>query len=663
MSSTTNSARTIEGYERLHTSKLLVPESIALSYAAENQAADEIWVALRFGTLMSDADIKSHSDDNEEDDFEADTPAQSSLGGTVQEVDAAQLLRLNHVINRFAKRSKRSDYSLGQIQADDDAQPSMLELVRREEGGAAIVNVGSESNSANATGFGKRTGASKKQSEHNTLDLFVRACQMVPGFCEATSRERLPNGSAVASMVPIPPIPYSGSEPPLRFDPPLLGHSEIKPSAINNSLILGGTGSGKTASFLEPALKAMLEYRIDGKSATVLVIDPKVELLAFVERKLAELGEQERLVVIGQCPPVQYFQESDDLTLEDRYAVARKFVAEDSKGEDARWSAMADRLIIGLLKDSENFGRAVGTGLLESMAAIATGDTQFFKRSEWFALRKLLILGMEGQAQICYMSDLHDVLCFGVGLTNLDRPFARYSNLRDEDQYFYNARGALLIVDVLGGDDIEPIIDLSVRRSSSREDRCNIADLMERGAVIVFQPRPKATHDLMGAALKSLFFRCTMERRDMTRPIGLFYDEAQRFITVDEETGEHAFFDRCRAYRVNAFMATQSMAALQAAVSASPTSRSALDSILVNTPTKVCFKTTDSAALGIMTGFIPPDPSGLGHVLSARPPSSLMVGECYFSLGHEWGRTRYQLGVVRTSGTAANEDNVLGEAQ
>ena len=151
------------------------------------------------------------------------------------------------------------------------------------------------------------------------------------------------------------------------------------------------------------------------------------------------------------------------------------------------------------------------------------------------------------------------------------------------------------------------------------------------------------THDFMGRALKSQFFRCVMQRTNMLRPIGYFCDEFQRYITTDPETGEHAFLDRCRAFRANSFLATQSMAALLAATNRGPNAGSALDSILVNTPTKICFRTTDPSAVSTMKSFIPGDPRSDNHVLSFRPPSSLQTGEYYFAFQHTWGRTRYKL--------------------
>jgi hypothetical protein len=277
------------------------------------------------------------------------------------------------------------------------------------------------------------------------------------------------------------------------------------------------------------------------------------------------------------------------------------------------------------------------------VAALVSGEAQYLERNQWVALRKLLLLGMEDPVNITHIADVYDVLTSSVGMIKMERPFARYLALKDSDQFFYNARGALTVVNGLGSDDIEHLMDFSVRRNLKKGGRTNVAALIEEGCVLVFQPRQSATHDLVGAALKSLFFRCVMERQDMERPIGYFCDEFQRFISNDPETGEHAFLDRCRAYRVNCFLATQSMAALLAATKAVGGISNTLDSILVNTPTKLCFRTTDEHAVAAMKTFIPRDPGSDQHVLSFRPPSSLLVGEYYYCMGHQWGRTRYQL--------------------
>lgn len=567
-------------------------------------------------------------------------------GKIVSTLNAIQVARLGKLITKFNMREKKLVYRNAQIEFDESL-PIWLNCLEKSGTSAPKIRRHAQKRAIN-TGKGYNRQFSPEFAaivdEHSALDIFQAACKLLPGFEAATARrfkERIP--SFVAKRAPAP-VPYDGTEPPLIFEPPMFERRKILPSALYNALAIGSTGSGKTASFVLPTLFSMLAYRVaGGLVASVLAVDPKVELLDGIKDKLTALGELERLVVVGQCDPISYFEDNDGLSVGDRFDKAKSFVTVSStRSDDNRWQAFAEQLILSFLKDDQQFANVCQLPLLESVAALVTGEAQYLERNQWVALRKLLLLGMEDQLNLRHISDVYDALTLGVGMTKMDRPFARYCSIKDSDQYFYNARGALIVVDGLGSADIEPFMDLSVRRHLKKEKRTDVAALIERGAVLVFQPRQTATDDLVGRALKSLFFRCVMERENMLRPIGYFCDEFQRFITYDE-SGEHAFLDRCRAYRVNCTLATQSMAALLAATKGALNASSSLDSILVNTPTKLCFRTTDEAAVDTMKSFIPRDPRGEQHVLTFRPPSSLLTGECYFAFGHEWGRTRYQL--------------------
>lgn len=575
-----------------------------------------------------------------------ETPA-SAVGTILRPLNAVQLARLVKLKGSFKKRDKKLVYINGLVH-DDETQkiwPYFLDHSSADHPNV-MRNVESLS-TASGRNYAKSftTEFAEIVDEHSVLDIFHTACILLPGFEAATARRFKEQTPQFVAKKPVAPMPYDGSEPPLVFEPPLFERNRILPSAMYNALAIGSTGSGKTVSFILPTLFSMLVYRLaGGKTASMLVIDPKVELLGAIDEQLSALGELGRLVVVGQCDPINYFEENDGLSVTDRFEKVKSFVAcATVNAEENRWQIFAEQLVLSFLKDDQQFANVCGLPLLESIAALVTGESQYLHRNQWVALRKLLMLGMEDPQNLRHISDIYDVLTFGVGMTRMDRPFARYVALKDTDQYFYNARGALTVVEGLGSEDIEHIMDLSVRRNLKKENRTDVAALIDRGAVLVFQPRQKASHELVGGALKSLFFRCVMEREDMERPIAYFCDEFQRFMTSDPETGEHAFLDRCRAYRVNSFLATQSMAALLAATSRGRDGRSALDSILVNTPTKVCFRTTDENAVATMKSFIPRDPRSEQHVLNLRPPSSLLTGEYYFSFQHEWGRTRYQL--------------------
>lgn len=563
-------------------------------------------------------------------------------------INAIQLKRLDKLITHFKKREKRLVYVKGQVQSDLSEEVWINFLDRSDSKDLKIVRNAKKLSLDSGLTYGKSFTSSfdAAVNEHSVLDLFHTACRMIPGFEAATARRYQARTPTFVGKAAVKPIPYDGSEPPLVFNPPLLERRAILPSAILNALALGSTGSGKTESFMRPALFSMLAYRLaGGRTASLLVIDPKVELLQGVERRLKEQGELSRLVVVGQCAPIRYFQENDGLTLTDRFERVKKFMLVScATSEDSRWQAFAEQFLLCFLRDDQQFANVCGLPLLESLATLVTGDKAYLASNQWVALRRLLNFGMESLENLRHMADIYEVLVQCVGMSKFDRPLARYVALKDGDQYFYNARGALSIADGLGSEDAAHLMDFSVRRGLNPGERTDVATLVERGAVLVFQPRDTSTHDLLGGALKSLFFRCTMERRDMLRPMGYFCDEFQRYITFDADTGEHAFLDRCRAYRVNSFLATQSMAALRAASGGGGLHlSSALDSLLVNTPTKVCFRTADETSVATMKSFIPGDAHSGGHVLSFRPPSSLKTGECYFAFGPTWGRTRYRL--------------------
>jgi hypothetical protein len=607
-------------------------------------------------------DLANTSDSTCDDEFDTssdnldDTTAMPSASPrkpavkTLRRINALQCTRLEMLVNEFKKRSLKLLYRNGEcvVPSRETGKVSFNCLDKTDPAALRITRVPETAMAAQTREYVQslRREPTSPHDEHSALDLFLLACKMIPGFEVASERRFVDHKTALRSpKAPVAPIPYDGSEPPLLFESPLMERTQILPSEILNALAIGSTGSGKTASFMEPVLRSMLSYRLAGaKTVSMLVIDPKTELLTGIERTLQTQSELARLVVVGQCDPLYLFQDDDGLSVTERFEkVKALFTTPDNSPDGNRWQMFAEQLILSFLKDDQVYARVCRVPLLESVAALVTGEASYLRRNQWVALRKLLLLGMEHADNLRKISDVYDVLTYGVGMVKLERPFARYVTMKDTDQYFYNARGALTLVDGLGSEDIEPCMDLSVRRGLDKADRTVAAALIDRGAVLVFQPRQTTTHDLVGRALKALFFRSVMERPDMERPIGYFCDEFQRFITQDPETGEHTFLDRCRAYRVNSFLATQSMAALLAATQSGAHSRSALDSILVNTPTKVCFRTTDETAVESMKAFIPRDSRGDQHVLNFRPPSALLTGEYYFALQHHWGRTRYRL--------------------
>jgi hypothetical protein len=568
----------------------------------------------------------------------------------VRTLNAIQVGRIETLFGIFRKKDRPSLYINGFPVTDDSESYSFLALDRSDSKQTYIVKSREKCTirSARKIGGWLFDEPAAKQNDHSVLDLFLTICKRFPEFDKASAKRiQKPRKKASTSKDPAAPIPYVGDEPCYEFgQSPLLDRSEIHPSALLNALAIGTIGSGKTASFIEPILFSMIDYRLPvNKTMSILVIDPKIELLAGVQKRLSGLAELERLVVIGQCGPIRYFQDSDDLSVNDRFAKVKSFFPSNSvNGDDNRWQMFAEQLILAFLRDDQSFFDVCGMPLLESVCALVTDDDAYLLSNQWVAMRRLLQLAMESMENLRRISELTDFLLLGVGMPAVERPLARYLGIKDgSDQFFYNARGAMTLVDHLGSPDIAHLVDFSVRRGQQNPAGADIASMVECGKVIVFQPRPTATFDMVGRALKALFFSAVMNRKDMTRPMAYLCDEFQRFVTCDTETGEHTFLDRCRAYRTNVILATQSIAALHAAVAGARNSGTALDSIMVNTPTKLCFRTPDEASVATLKSVIPRDPGGNGHILSCRPPSSLKTGECYYTIQDTWGRTRYSL--------------------
>lgn len=565
----------------------------------------------------------------------------------VKAITALQASRLKTFIAQFRKREKAVTYVNGAVETDEDRLFHHLSMSQPDAKTCAIVKEKERKtllHSSNA--FGLKAGRKAEMDQHSAIDIFLTLGKRYPLFEKASGRRYESTQIKASTHSPRAPVPYSGDEPPYVFgESKLFGRSEIHPRELLNAIAFGTIGSGKTASFIQPLLYSMIAYRLGcGKTASILVIDPKIELLDGVKKKLESLNETDRLVVVGNAAPIKYFSDEDALSVSDRFAKVKSFFASSTlHGNDERWQQMAEGLILSMLRDDQLFSDFVGMPLLESICAVVTNDQSYLTKGQWAAMRRLLLLGMEDPDTVKHISAIYDCFVLGVGIPNPERPWSRYVCLKDSEQYFYNARGALILVDQLGNPDIAHLMDLGVRRGLLIGQRTNVDDLVANGKVIVFQPRPLETYELVGRALKGLFFRAVTHRQDMERPMAYVVDEFQRFISGDPETGEHAVLDRNRAYRMNAVFATQSYAALSTSVAGDRNSASALDAIMTNCPSKVLFRTPDKASAHAMQSVIPHDPFGDGHVLALRPPASLQVGEYYYTLQGRWGRTRYKL--------------------
>ena len=157
-------------------------------------------------------------------------------------------------------------------------------------------------------------------------------------------------------------------------------------------------------------------------------------------------------------------------------------------------------------------------------------------------------------------------------------------------------------------------------------------------AVFVLQPENGGEDTLFAKAIKGAFFEAILNspaRRERGGEMPLvFYvaDEFHRFITSDEGHGEQSFFDRARSYGAGCVVATQAVSSVvhSLSVAREPAVGTAVKLLLVNTGSKLFFRTTEQETRNLLDSICPG--TGPTRLTGLRPPSTLRPGECYASL-------------------------------
>lgn len=171
------------------------------------------------------------------------------------------------------------------------------------------------------------------------------------------------------------------------------------------------------------------------------------------------------------------------------------------------------------------------------------------------------------------------------------------------------------------------------------EEMLSAREVIEQGKIVVYTPGIiNMVTSSIGKLLKSGFFKAlTVPERlnnNAVRPFFYICDEFHNFITNDPESGEQSFLDRCRAYRVCCGLATQSVASLLNELR-KDSGEYAVNVLLVNTGTKLFFRTTDKFTAETIYALIEnPAKEGKKHLILVRPASTLLEGECYYLLAN-----------------------------
>jgi len=445
------------------------------------------------------------------------------------------------------------------------------------------------------------------------------------------------------------PIPWSEADPDLRVgvDGSFFGYSTLHPSVINNALAIGGTGSGKSQSVVLPLLKALLMYELrDGKEASLLVIDPKRELIAHVRSTLAERGESDRLVIIGDSMPVPLFTKDSTLSMSDRLAKLEIFApTEHASGDHSYWKNLGMSVVRDLLQLEWAFSQNTGGKRLAALMCRELKLSHTESTGFWQYLRAMLAHSRTSKSSLKEVDTLLRSMCLQAHVETQAAQVMQVYAADDElmRQWCYAVQSAEPLINALANTDIARYVDLDPIQTD-HSNHTDIPDLIEHGKVVLFCPEPTEGHRVAAMALKQKFFESVFSRADQRRPIGIVIDECQKFITNDSETGEQGFLDRCRAYRCLVVMATQSISSLKHALGSNSAAQTAIEIVTANTPSKFILRTTDVETVVWLKSQLPVASDGDPHVIDVRRPASLKPGEAYFLLANgTWGRRRAHL--------------------
>jgi len=442
------------------------------------------------------------------------------------------------------------------------------------------------------------------------------------------------------------PIPYDEHEPPFEFKHGLVfERSSIHPTELVHTFISGTTGSGKTYGGIKPLLQSFLIYRnAVGKPMSMLVIDPKSELLQLCIDELRQLNQSDRLFRVGSGQKINAFSKTCELGVEDRYRILAGMFQTETSGDSSVWQEKGHRLNVDMATIDRVFQLLTGFTLWGVVRSLLQGQDHT-QSSQWgniHSVYKHALISRENVAWLAAVSTVLIELC--PGLHGVQSVFTQYlSDSELHNQLFYRVSSAEQMCKVLSAAEVVNVVNTDLFAGNGGND-VSMEDLVDQGRVILCQPTLTHSGDIAGRLVKGRFFADVLSRRDMKQPVGYVCDEFQRYITSDRDTGEQSFMDRCRAYRVTCVVASQSLSAVEHALvlTGERAPRLVVDIIIANSPTRIIYKTLDSSTQRSLRDWLPPAPEGRLHVVDIRPPALLMIGDAYYLCNGAWGMYHYE---------------------
>jgi hypothetical protein len=479
-------------------------------------------------------------------------------------------------------------------------------------------------------------------------EVAAKILQQLPQDVPAGAAESSKRTALNVKKVPLikPPIPWERTDPPLVLgsaNQPFFGGNEHHPMDIVHASVFGATGSGKTQNVVIPFVKASLAYQLhDGTKASVFVLDPKKELIEGIRTTLNRRGEADRLVVIGECAPLQLFPSDCQLSAKDRFERFCDIAPPIEDLNNSSWVAKTKALLLSMLELEMTYFERSGKRLIQTLA-LEMGVVPSSCFNFWRMFQGVLGYTCRSHAQLKQTYEWLSARCESEGIISqvfqLLNPYMATSDLIE--QFSYLVQIASPVFQAMSNPTIEQFVDLDVLGNSIFE-RTNVETLIVDAKVIVFAPELTEAHIVAAKALKERMFSGIYSRQNLKQPMYFIADEYQTFVSPKDVE----LLDRSRGYRVVSCLASQSVASLKHALASFPKSSNVVDVILTNTPTRFSFKTTDAETAGWLRTQIPNSSEG-PHILDVRRMSTLRSGEAYYMFSDgSWGMDRPPLALA-----------------
>ena len=463
---------------------------------------------------------------------------------------------------------------------------------------------------------------------------------------------------------------------------------------------VGKTGSGKTANVMLPM--ALHAFSIPSSS---LFIDPKDEYQDLLDE--AFTNEPERVVELGKKSerfnPFFYDSSTDFKEKVMQLYQSAPGTRTQDNGNNASFAARALALLNSFMTLSEDYFKKTGRIIFHDANHLFfeiekeprhessptnrnSGEVDYdqpaFKRKNIFTIKnisKAENLDEVWEEQSPYegffqefknyidnsfldmvAGSIHDVLKaladqagISARITNFltSLPSKEYKRAAKEDQWFYSTTYFSIFFDLVLNKTVNHFMELEPFSNTCKDLTLH----WDNQGIVYLRLNPalndNAAFDFVGKRLKSLFFKYSFERKDRSTRLFYICDEFHRFLTVDADTGEQNYLDRCRSFNVTCALATQSKQSLinAAEQQGQRGAATAIDILMSNTPNKYFFGTTDISTQELVDKLVPsPWISGVEKVSQTRPLSTMAVGECYhFNENGQWGIHRFDWNTVQ----------------